>query len=148
MPSSMPQPAVHLLVAVHMPLHISKAFTPLLQPRVRLGVNILCAGVEVHPIRAGILELVSSHVGPVLSRDLIWQLKELKSQTFPNVPCDVTVHQPSTWVVRLEGNYSPARREQNGNVTTRRIDEVEISQICCWIECACSLPEEREVMPV
>lgn len=52
--------------------------------------------VEIAPCRADVIERR-------VDLDLAGALEELCSQTVGHMPCDVTVHDPSSGVVRLEG---------------------------------------------
>jgi len=90
----------------------------LLQPRIILQVYGVVVVVVV-PLRA---RCMPRGVG---SSDGVGALEELHSQTFTNVPSDMTVHQPGTWIVRWEANYQPTTARQDSGVATRWIVPVQ-----------------------
>jgi len=80
-----------------------------LQPRVILQVYGVVVVITV-PLRTSCMP------GGVWSSNGVGALEELHSQTFTNMPSDMAVHQPGTWIVRWEGNYQPSITRQDSSV--------------------------------
>ncbi len=59
-------------------------------------------------LECGALALELVGLGVLGSWDVLRTLQELHGETTLNVPRDVAVHEPCTWIVRLEGNDSVA----------------------------------------
>lgn len=95
------------------------------------------------------LVAVLGHVG--LGIDLVWALDELHGQTTLNVPHNVAVHEPGTWVVGLEADDGVTQRRaraatsEHDCVTTGRVDEVEGADVG---ECAEAFAEDGHVVTV
>jgi len=85
-----------------------------------VGVHVLAFVAEV---RAGSV---------LLGWDVVWSLDPLEGKTSVNVPDDVAMHEPCTWIVGLEANDSVAGwaawtggTSKHGSVTTRWVIEVQ-----------------------
>ena len=63
--------AVRLLMTVQTSLRVGEAITSPLQTGICLGVDVLSASFEVHPVRASILKVFPSHIVSILARNLI-----------------------------------------------------------------------------
>ena len=62
------------------------------------------------------------------------------------MPCDVTMHEPRSWIVRGEGNHNPATAWQKRHVATRWVNEVEVLRIGVFVEDASACAEDEEVV--
>jgi hypothetical protein len=60
-------------------------------------------------------------------------LKELDTQALGDVPGDVTMEKPGTWVVAFEGDHNPAVTGQHGRVAPSWVVEVESRSIGCVV---------------
>ena len=89
------------------------------------------AGAGVLPgVQARALALEGLGVG--IGWDIVGPFDPLKGKAAINVPDNVAMHQPGTWVVGLEANDGVAGRStwtgrsgQHGSVTTHRVVEVQ-----------------------
>lgn len=97
-------------------------------------------GVEIAPCRADIIE------GRV-DVDLAWGLEELCRQTVGHVPCDVTMHDPSTRVIGFESKNQPTSSRQHCCITARRVVEVQLARLCVGIDGVLFRAQHVEVMP-
>ena len=146
-------PDPHMIMGSRM----SSMITPSEWLRFRLRVSSLQATVclSVHRARsivipglALVLEAPAGDNTTVLSGHLAWQLNELKSQSFSDVPRDVAMHEPGAGVVGLERNHRPARADEHSDVSTGGVLEVEGAEVRDWVECAVALPQYRKVVAV
>lgn len=70
--------------------------------------------------------------------------------TSRSMPCNVTMHQPRSRVVRFEGNGNITTSRQQSNISSRRIVKVERIITAHWVESLGALSEYYHVhaMPV
>lgn len=95
--------------------------------------------VEIAPCRADIVE------GRV-DLDLVRCLEELCGQTVGHVPCDVTMHDPSTGIVRLEGKNEPPSSWQHCCIAARRVIEVQFARLVVCVDRVLFRTQHVEVM--
>ena len=90
-----------------------------LQPRV---IHLIrCCGVIAIPSRALVLPvLIKGQRG-----NLVSLLQELCAETQPNVPCDMAMHQPRTWIVSDESQHQVPSGRQHSHVAAWRVIVVE-----------------------
>jgi len=117
----------------------------LLQARLAAELDALASGLE--GLIGVALVLKGCVLCPLSSWNLVLSLNELQGKTTVNVPDNVAMHQPGTWIVSLKTDDSVTRGLKHCSVATRRVDEVE-ARCLASSESAHSCAKEREVVTV
>ena len=119
---------------------------PLLQPIIALRIHAV--RVVIRPRRTRILVLGIGSRRRVDVGDLRWHLEELQREALADVPADMAVHQPGTWVVGFESDDGPAGAGEHGDVAAGRVFEVEQVHHAGGVEGAVAGAQEGEVVAV
>lgn len=91
-----------------------------------------------------LLEVIGHVAGSVY---VVLTLDELHGKTAINVPHNMAMHEPGTWIVSFETHHSPAIALKHSSITTRWVVEIERSSIGSG-ERALALAEKGEVVAV
>ena len=82
-----------------------------------------------------------------MSQNLIPLFQYLQPKPRSCMPRDVTMHEPDTRIIRLECESEMSIIRQHGNVTSRRIVEIELWRVG-GVEACASLRDDGEVVAV